>query len=99
MGSAWEPRRAMDLGLSWLLGGAGAVPAALLARGSARLSCAAGVVNGRESEVQLIRPSPPQPGSGWDAEIARPDGTRLGVRRDADPAWIAAMAQAVRRPC
>jgi hypothetical protein len=50
-------------------------------------------------EVQWIRPSPSQPESGWDAEIAWPDGTRLCVRRDIDPAWIASLAQAIRRPC
>lgn len=50
-------------------------------------------------EVQWIPPSASHPGSAWDAEIAWPDGTRLCVRQDTDPAWIASLAQAVRRPC
>ncbi|MBX3732417.1 MAG: hypothetical protein KF791_07455 [Verrucomicrobiae bacterium] len=50
-------------------------------------------------EVEWVRRSPPDPGGGWDAEIAWRDGTCLRVRRDTDPAWIGALAQAIRRPC
>lgn len=50
-------------------------------------------------EVEVLRPSPAQAGAGWAVEIEWADGIRLRGRRDADPAWMVALAQGLRRPC
>lgn len=46
-------------------------------------------------EVVLPRP----PSAEWSAQISWPDGLCLRVGRDADPAWIGALLEHLRRPC
>jgi transposase-like protein len=42
---------------------------------------------------------PRAPAGDWGAEIALPDGTRLRLERGADPAWVRALLDPLRRPC
>jgi hypothetical protein len=46
-------------------------------------------------EYLLSRP----PAWEWGVEIALPDGTSLRVSRGADPAWVRALLDPLRRPC
>lgn len=46
-------------------------------------------------EVRLPR----HPSAEWGAQITWPDGLGVGVARDADPAWVAAVIQHLRRAC
>lgn len=46
-------------------------------------------------EVPLPRP----PSVEWTAQIALPDGLSMRIARDADPAWVGALIEHLRRAC
>ncbi|MGE3167236.1 MAG: hypothetical protein AB7O52_20200 [Planctomycetota bacterium] len=37
--------------------------------------------------------------SRWEAEVACPDGTTLRLGRGAEPTWVGALVEQLRRPC